>query len=171
MQQTSANFIGQNVGAKNYRRLRKIGLTCLTCVVIFYAVAGTGVYIFGEQLLGLYIKDSAEAIQWGMIRFGIICPSMIFCAVMDVMGGSLRGLGKATTSMLMSVLGVCGIRLLWVNTVFRLPQYHTMQVLYYSFPISWGITMVLQFTAFMIITAKMIKKWKAEQQTALSENA
>jgi len=80
-------------------------------------------------------------------------------------------LGKATTSMLMSVLGVCGIRLLWVNTVFRMPQYHTMQVLYYSFPISWGITMVLQFTAFMIVTAKMIKLWKKEEQAALIENA
>ena len=171
MQQTSANFIGQNVGAKNHKRLRKIAFTCLACVLIFYAVAGTFVYIFGEQLLGLYIKDSAEAIEWGMLRFGILCPSMILCAVMDVMGGSLRGLGKATTSMLMSVFGVCGIRLLWVNTVFRMPQYHTMQVLYYSFPISWGITMVLQFTAFMIVTAKMIKKWKAEQQAALPENA
>ena len=168
MQQTSANFIGQNVGAKNYRRLRKIGFTCLTCVVVFYALAGSFVYIFGEPLLGLYIKDSQEAIQWGMLRFSIICPSMVLCAVMDVMGGSLRGLGKATTSMLMSVLGVCGIRLVWVNTVFRMPQYHTMQVLYYSFPISWGITMILQLSAFVLLTGKMIKQWKQEEQQALN---
>lgn len=167
MQQTSANFMGQNAGAKNYRRLRKIAFTCLTCVLIFFAVASTVVYIFGEPLLGLYIKDSPEAIKWGMVRFSIICPSMLLCAVMDVMGGSLRGLGKATTSMLMSVFGVCGIRLVWINTVFRLPEYHTMQVLYYSFPISWGITMILQFASFMVITGKMIKKWKQEELEAL----
>ncbi len=167
-QQTSANFIGQNVGAKNHRRLRKIGFTCLACVMIVYALSAGFIMLFGEELLGLYIKDSAEAIRWGLLRFSIICPSMVLCAVMDVMGGSLRGLGRATTSMLMSVLGVCGIRLLWVNTVFAIPQYHTMEVLYLSFTISWGITMILQFSAFMFETRRMIKKWKKEELEAQS---
>ena len=167
-QQTSANFIGQNVGAKNHRRLRKIGFTCLACVMIVYALSAGFIMLFGEELLGLYIKDSAEAIRWGLLRFSIICPSMVLCAVMDVMGGSLRGLGRATTSMLMSVLGVCGIRLLWVNTVFAIPQYHTMEVLYLSSTISWGITMILQFSAFMFETRRMIKKWKKEELEAQS---
>ena len=65
------------------------------------------------QLLGLYITDSAEAISWGLVRLNIICRFYFICGLMDVSTGALRGMGASIEPMIISVLGVCGIRLLW----------------------------------------------------------
>ena len=76
---------------------------------------------------------------------------------MDVTTGGLRGLGASVTPMLISVLGVCGIRLAWIFTIFQIPAYHTPQSLYFSYPISWAFTFLCQLTAFMIIYKKRSK--------------
>lgn len=154
LHQTAVNYIGQNVGANKYDRVKKSYYICMICVVVAGMTAGGLVYAFGETLLGIYITDSQQAIQYGLTRFSIVCTTYFLCGMMDVSTGALRGLGSSFTPMLISVLGVCGLRILWIYTIFRIPQFHTPESLYISYPVSWIITVAAQITAFLILYRK-----------------
>lgn len=160
LHQTAVNYIGQNVGANKYDRVKKAYFICLACVCIAGITTGGLAYIFGEELLNIYITDSELAIQYGLTRFSYVCTTYFLCGMMDVSTGSLRGLGSSFTPMIISVLGVCGLRILWVYTIFRIPQFHTPQCLYISYPVSWLITVIAQVTAFMILYRKKSRQSK-----------
>ena len=152
--QTAVNYIGQNVGAKQYDRVKKIVFICLGSVVVLGLAMGTGMCLFGEQLLGIYITDSTEAISWGLIRLYIICQTYFVCGLMDVSTGALRGMGASVSPMIISVLGVCGIRIGWIMTIFKIPRFHTPQSLYYSYIFSWTVTFLIQMCAFVMVYRK-----------------
>lgn len=149
--QTAVNFIGQNAGARQYKRVYKTLLICLGCVTVVGLGTGLLAYTLGPTLLSIYITDSPEAIAYGMIRLGYICLPYFLCGLMDVTTGALRGLGASMAPMVISVLGVCGLRIGWIYTIFQIPQYHTPQCLYFSYLVSWTITFVFQFIAFEIV--------------------
>jgi len=155
--QTAVNFIGQNMGAHQYDRIKRIFGLCLLYVTIAGFAAGFTVWHFGETLLGIYITDSQEAIQCGLIRFNYIALPYFVCGLMDVSTGSLRGLGSSFTPMLISILGVCGIRILWIFTIFQIPQFHTPEWLYISYLISWLGTFIFQTAAFITIYKKRVR--------------
>ena len=155
--QTAVNFIGQNVGAKQYGRVKKIVWICLGCVLVTGFAMGTLICGFGEQLLSIYITDSAEAVAWGLVRMGIIARFYFLCGVMDVSTGALRGLGASVSPMVISVLGVCGVRIGWIATIFQIPRYHTPQCLYSSYIFSWTLTFLIQMYAFMKIYKKQTR--------------
>jgi putative MATE family efflux protein len=155
--QTAVNFIGQNVGAKQYGRVKKILWVCLGCVLVTGFAMGTLICGFGEQLLSIYITDSAEAIGWGVVRLGIIARFYFLCGLMDVCTGALRGLGASVSPMIISVLGVCGVRIGWIATIFQVPRFHTPQCLYSSYIFSWTLTFLIQMYVFMKIYKKQTK--------------
>ena len=155
--QTAVNFIGQNVGAKQYGRVKKIVWICLGCVLVTGVAMGTLICGFGEQLLSIYITDSAEAVAWGLVRMGIIARFYFLCGVMDVSTGALRGLGASVSPMIISVLGVCGVRIGWIATIFQIPRFHTPQCLYSSYIFSWTLTFLIQMYAFMKIYKKQTR--------------
>ena len=152
--QTAVNFIGQNVGAHQYQRVKKTLWICLACV----AVVGLGgsflAYTFGPSLLSIYITDSVEAISYGMLRLSCVCLPYFICGLMDVSTGALRGMGASMVPMIISVLGVCGIRIGWIATIFQVPQFHTPRCLYTSYPVSWIITFAIQMLAFFAVYRK-----------------
>ena len=152
--QTAVNFVGQNMGARQYKRAKKVLWTCLGCVSVAGLVVGLLVRGFGESLLNIYITDSQEAIQYGLIRMSYICIPYFLCGLMDVSTGALRGMGASWQPMVISVLGVCGIRILWIYTIFEIPQYHTPQCLYISYTVSWFITFVFQLMTFLLLHRK-----------------
>jgi len=156
--QTALNFAGQNAGAQKYDRVKKAFCICLLCVVVAGVTVGFLAYSFGEALLSIYISDSQEAIQYGVIRLTYVCLPYFLCGLMDVSTGVLRGLGASVAPMLISVLGVCGIRLGWIFTIFQIPQFHTPESLYSSYVVSWFVTFVAQTAAFFIIYCKRIKE-------------
>ena len=156
--QTAVNYVGQNMGAHQYKRIKKIFAYCLGYVAIAGLVSGLTVWYFGEQLLGIYITDSQEAIQYGLIRFNYIALPYFICGLMDVSTGALRGLGASLTPMLISVMGVCGIRIAWIYTIFQMPQFHTPECLYLSYVISWTATFVFQTIAFITIFKKRVRE-------------
>lgn len=156
--QTAVNYIGQNMGAHQYKRIKKIFALCILYVAIAGFVAGFAVWSFGEDLLGIYITDSAEAIRYGLIRFNYIAVPYFVCGLMDVSTGALRGLGASLTPMLISVLGVCGIRIVWIYTIFQIPQFHTPECLYLSYVISWAATFLCQTIAFITIYKKRVRE-------------
>lgn len=156
--QTAVNFIGQNAGARQYRRVYRILWICLGCVTVVGVVMGTVVYSLGPALLRVYITDSAEAIDYGMIRLGYICLTYFLCGLMDVSTGALRGLGESFIPMAISVLGVCGMRIGWIYTIFQLSRYHTPQSLFVSYPISWTLTFLCQMIAFHQVYRKLTRE-------------
>lgn len=159
--QTAVNFIGQNVGAKQYKRAKQVLRTCLGSVSVVAVLMSAAVCVFGRQLLGIYITDSAQAIEYGVTRLLFICGPYILCGLMDVTTGALRGMGAALTPMIISVLGVCGIRLIWIYTIFRIPAFHTPECLYISYTVSWIITFLAQLVAFNLVYRRHVVRISA----------
>ena len=154
--QTAVNFIGQNAGARKYRRVHRTLWICLGCATVVGIVLGFTAWAFGRQLLSIYITDSPQAIEYGMVRLGFICLPYFLCGLMDVSTGALRGLGASVVPMVISVLGVCGLRIVWICTVFQV--YHTPECLFFSYTVSWVVTFLFQIAAFYIVCRKFPKE-------------
>jgi len=153
--QTAVNFVGQNAGAGQYRRVRKTLWICLGSVMVTGIAFSTFVCGFGNQLLGIYITDSPEAIGHGMLRLYAVASLYFLCGMMDVSTGALRGMGASVTPMIICLLGACGFRILWVATVFR--AYPTPRWLFACYPISWTITLICQMAAFFVVYRRHIR--------------
>lgn len=158
--QTTLNFTGQNIGANKYRRAKKVFIVCLVAVFVVGVVLSLTLYLLGPQLLSIYITDSQEAIECGLVRMTCLFIPYFLLGLMDVSGGGLRGMGASVAPMIISVIGVCGFRIGWIYTIFQLPQFHTPEWLYHSYTISWGITFVAQTIAYFIIYNKKKKNIK-----------
>ncbi|MBQ3504828.1 MAG: MATE family efflux transporter [Oscillospiraceae bacterium] len=156
--QTAVNFIGQNVGAQQYDRVKKTLGCCLGCVCVAGLAAGILGYGFGPQLLSIYITDSAEAISYGVLRLSFVCLPYFLCGLMDVSTGALRGMGASLEPMIISVLGVCGLRIGWISTIFQIPAFHTPQCLFLSYPVSWVITFAAQMLAFRRVYRRHLQR-------------
>lgn len=152
--QTTINFTGQNIGAKQYRRAKKVFIICLLCVLVVGLTLSVTFYLLGPQLLSIYISDSAEAIQYGLVRMSCIFLPYCLLGLLDVSGGGLRGMGVSLAPTIISVVGICGIRIGWIYTIFQLPQFHTLEWLYSSYTISWAVTFAAQTVAYFIIYNK-----------------
>ena len=151
LHQAAINFTGQNVGAGRNERLPKVMIACCSVSALVAFLMGTTVYLFGESLLGLY-TETASDIAFGMTRLQIIALSYFLCGIMDTMVGVLRGMGYAMVPTIISVVGVCGFRILWLATIFA--WYPTVEVLFLSYPVSWILTAAAQFVSYVIIRRK-----------------
>lgn len=160
--QTAMNFTGQNAGAKRFDRVRKITFISLGWCTGVSLVVGAVMTYFSKPLLALYIADSVEAIEWGVVRMIYMCLPFFIGGVMDVVTGILRGMGYSTFPMLASIFGICVFRVVWIFTVFQIPRYHTPECLYASYIISWALTFIIQFVVLMVVLNKKTKTEKAE---------
>lgn len=149
--QTSLNFSGQNYGAGKLDRVKKSLLICALGAGISGFVSGGLTYVFGHQLLSIYITDSAQAISYGMIRISIVGTMYFFCGIMETITGAIRGMGSSIPPMIITVIGVCAIRIIWIYTIFSIPRFHTPECLFLSYPLTWVITIIAEFIAFRII--------------------
>ena len=148
MYQATISFTSQNYGAGNYHRIRKIMIRAQGCVLVVGLVLGNAATLAGRVLLSIY-TTSPPVIEAGLVRMGIVCTTYALCGMMDVMVGGLRGIGYSIMPMLVSLVGACGLRLLWIATIFQLPQFHTIQTIYWSYPISWAITFGVHVICFL----------------------
>ena len=158
--QTTVNYIGQNTGAQKFKRIRKIFHVSMVCVIVTGLVAGFGAYFAAPYLLKFYISDSPEAIAYGVLRMAYICIPYFICGLMDVTTGALRGLGSSFVPMVVTVLGACGLRIVWIATVFQIPEYHTLECLYSSYWISWIVTFLIELVLFYIALHRKERKSK-----------
>lgn len=156
--QSTISFTSQNLGAGKYERINKILLSGLICVVSVWAVLGLGVCMsLGRPLLSIYTSGDI-AIEAGLRRMAYVCGTYFLCGIMDVMVGSLRGMGYSIVPMIVSLLGACGLRLLWLGTVFQIEQFHTPDTVYLSYPVSWIITAAAHIISFFICRNRLKKK-------------
>ena len=150
--QASLTFTSQNVGAHQTRRILPVLGWSLLCVTVVGVATGVLAVLFGPQLLGIYSPDE-EVIAYGLERLRLICLTYFLCGTMDVVTGSIRGLGPSVTPAVISLLGVCGLRIVWIYTVFA--AHRSLMVLYLSYPVSWLITLVVNIICFAVF-----KRWK-----------
>ncbi|MBR6473919.1 MAG: MATE family efflux transporter [Lachnospiraceae bacterium] len=154
--QATLSFMSQNYGAGRYDRLKKIAVAGILCVTATGLTLGNLEYFLGKTLLGIY-TSSENVIEAGLIRMSIICTTYCLCGMMDVMVGALRGLGYSFVPMIVSLCGVCGIRLVWLFTVFEMEKYHVVETVYVSYPISWLATFLIHLGSYIVISKKMKK--------------
>jgi putative MATE family efflux protein len=153
--QTALTFTGQNMGAGKFKRILKIVGLCLTLTATVGLLMGNTIYLTGGTLLKLYSTD-AEVIAFGLRRLGTICTLHFLCGIMDVMVGTMRGMGYSILPMLVSLAGACGFRIVWIYTIFRF--YHSLESLYISYPITWSLTFIAHGICFFFIYRRVIKK-------------
>lgn len=156
--QAAISFMGQNVGAGKYHRVNKILISAQVCVITIGFALSMVVRLFAEPLLSLY-TDSPAVVEAGTVRLGIICATYFLCGMMDVMVGALRGLGYSIAPMIVSLLGACAFRLLWIATVFQIDRFHTIETVYTSYPISWIVTFLAHLVTFFIVRSRLKKRW------------
>lgn len=154
--QATISFTSQNFGARQYRRIYKILFAGELCVDITGLLLGNLAVFFGNALLGIY-SPSAEVIAAGMVRMKFICTVYALCGIMDVLVGALRGIGYSIIPMIVSLIGACGLRLLWIATVFQIPEYHSLSTVYISYPITWTITLTVHAITFALAARKVLK--------------
>ena len=155
MYQSSISFTGQNMGAQKYRRVNKILLTCQGYVVLFGLTLGLAALFLGDILLGFYTNDPA-VVEYGLLRMSIICPTYFTCGIMDTLVGSLRGMGCSVIPMTVSLIGVCGLRIVWIFTIFRFLS-PTLTTLYISYPVTWVLTSCIHLITFLIVRRRYPK--------------
>lgn len=151
-------FVTSNAGAGNWKRIRAVFRQSLAAVTVTGLVLGLAMVAFGKPLLGIYNPDG-PVIEAGQLRFLFTGIPYFLCGIMEVIVGAARGLGSSMRPMLISVLGVCGIRILWVLTVFRLPQFNNVETIYFSYPLSWAVTCVAQGVWLALLIKKMRKRY------------
>lgn len=152
--QTAMSFTSQNYGAGKLKRINQVLLLCLAMVTVVGLSMGWAAYLFGKPLLRIYSSDG-EVIRYGIMRLSVICTTYCLCGIMDVFVGSLRGLGYSFMPMVVSLLGACGLRILWIFTVF---QWHrSLLNLYISYPVSWFLTGGVHALCYLAVKKKHLK--------------
>ena len=150
--QAAITFVGQNYGAAKCDRVDKVARQCVGFAVLFGLVVGNLAYFFGAPLVGIYAPGEPEVVRQALIRMSIICCPYFICGFMDTLVGVLRGLGSSMIPMAVSIVGACGLRLIWVATVF--PLYRTPTCLYISYPITWTVTGLCHFLFLMLVVRR-----------------
>ena len=158
--QAAISFTSQNIGAGKRERVGKILLVAELSVLVTGVSLGWLMYAFGRSLLGIY-SGSEAVIDAGMVRLTIILLPYALCGMMDVVVGVLRGIGYSLGPMVISLIGACGLRLVWIATIFQVPQFHTISTVYFSYPITWTITFLSQLMLYLYAARKMKRLYHA----------
>lgn len=155
-------FTSQNAGARNAKNIKKITIYSLIYVTLVAATLGVAIFSVGTPLINIYTKNPDE-INVAYIRLHYLCLPYFLCGIMDVMVGVIRGLGKSTAPMIVSIVGVCGIRILWILLIFYnltdFTNYNDLNMLYISYPISWIITFISHLICYFYYSRKIFKSY------------
>ena len=150
--QAVLNFSGQNAGAGNYSRIRKVYWNGCLMTVIGGGVLGVLLYLLGEPLLSIYISDSPDSIAFGLTRLQYVGLPYFRCGLMEVAQGAVRGMGISFSPMIISLIGVCGLRVVWIYTVFE--AYRSLDTLFASYMVSWLLVTVAVSVIFFVAVRK-----------------
>lgn len=158
--QTTLSFVSQNYGAGKQKRINRIVLLGEACVIVTGTLLGNMVVFFGNDLLQIY-SNNPEVIAAGMVRLHYISMIYALCGIMDVMVGALRGIGYSIMPMIVSIVGVCVLRLIWLATVFQIPEFHKIETVYLSYPVTWILTSLVYIVFFVWICIRSVRKKSA----------
>ena len=165
--QAALTFASQNLGAGKIKRVRRSVLVCLLTVLAIGFIFGNLMLLCGKPLLSLYLDDPSAidpltgitVLEYGIKRLSWMLPLYCLCGLMDVMVGTLRGVGYSIMPMIVSLTGACLFRVVWIMTVFAANP--TLDILYMSYPISWGLTFATHLLCYLFIARRKLGKLEA----------
>ncbi|MBQ3670808.1 MAG: MATE family efflux transporter [Treponema sp.] len=146
--QGTLTFAGQNMGAHRFDRIKRLVVIAECIVTIVGLVLGLTALFFGRALLSLY-SPNGEVVDAGMLRLSVILATYCTCGMMDCMASAIRGVGHSVMPMIVTLVGACGLRMVYIFTFFQIPRFHTFQSIFYSYPLSWIVT-------FLFLTASFV---------------
>ena len=158
-------FVGQNTGAKKYDRVLRASLICFGLVLL----VGLGMSLpialpggLGRALIGIYRPGQDAVADAGMTRLSIICMTYFLCGIMDVFSGVMRGMGKSFLPMMVSLIGSCVFRIVWI--MLFCPGFpEPIEMLYLSYPYSWILTSAVHLVCCIWTWTYRVRKLKREQ--------
>ncbi len=156
-------FVSQNIGANKPQRIRKIMFQSILLVSIAGLSVSGVIYIFKEQLLGMYgvFKEDTYAWYAANVSLQYVALPYFLCGIMEVGSGVLRGMGKSFVSMMINLIGMVAVRILWLATAFQMNP--ILEMVYVSYPITWVISITVEFILVHILLNKLIKEKSYEQ--------
>ena len=158
----TTTFVSQNYGAGDMKRATDSVKYSLLMTIAIGLFLGLTMYFTGDQIMEIFISDgNTVAMEYARQRYSITYPAYFLAGIMSVLPGTIRGFGSSLPPSIISLLGACGIRIVWVFTIFRM--FPTMTVLYLVHPITWVITniaLIINFVIVYNIAKKRIKKYK-----------
>ena len=152
-------FTGQNVGAKNLKRVKKGMYDALIMCIIYTVLTGIFLLSLSHQILSLFTNDSA-VIEYGQHAMKYFCPFYFLLGILNTLAGTVRGAGKGVPPMLILLFSMCIFRIFWIKLA--LPFFSTIDGIFMLYPISWLVGMVL-----MVIYTKFGKWLPQEDKTKL----
>ena len=157
--QASMTFTGQNVGAKKPKRILRVLRASLVVVILVWCVIGGAAVIFRVPLVSLYVDANdpnfSEVVRYGAQRISFVGALYFLCGLQEVVIGSLRGMGKTLGPAIVSFLGACGLRIVWLCTVFQ--TWRSLPTLYIVYPVSWVVTTSVLFIL-LVVAYKQFKR-------------
>ena len=153
--QAVVTFTSQNYGAGNFRRCRSVAKWCLFLGIAFNMVLITVLMVSRGQLVYIFTDDASVA-DIAVVRMMYILPFILVNITSDILSGSMRGVGHSMVPALITIGGVCGVRLLWIYTVFE--KVKTFEILMMIYPVSWVITAIGIIAAYFVIRKKELMR-------------
>jgi putative MATE family efflux protein len=165
-------FVAQNYGAKKFDRIKKIILISAIQIVMVGVVLGQSLLFFGADIAALFIDaadpNKAQIIEYSLEIMRILLNIYFMCGIMDMLSASLRGLGNSIVPMIIGIVGICGIRLVWIFFFFPMEPLHNLTGLYLSYPITWVFCITALVIALMVTWKKKINPLIAKQNETVS---
>jgi len=130
-------FVGQNYGARRMDRVRKGAGACMAIGVVLTAIVSTALYFWGYLFIELFTSDpQVQLISQSLIRFMV--PTFITYITIEILSGTLRGVGDAWMPLIITGVGVCLVRVIWI--IFALPHFNTILAAAFCYPMTWALT-------------------------------
>lgn len=156
--QAAVTFTSQHFGAEKYRRIGSVMRNCYLVTGLIAVTCTLVLTLLRTPLIRLYV-DAPMAVQTAELRIFVMCIPYVLLAFMEVGSGVLRGLGRSLTSTIISLIGSCLMRIVWLATVFR--WFPSPEIIYLSYPITWMLTAATHF-AFSCVTRRKYLKQQAQ---------
>lgn len=157
--QAALTFTSQNVGAHNAKRINPIMWLSSLLSAAVGLILGVTAVVFGTQLLSIYSPEP-EIVAYGLDRLRLIGLTYFLCGLMDTVCGCIRGMGTSIAPTLISLTGACGLRIVWIFTIFASTR--SLFILYLSYPVSWFVTYAANLVCFAVTS----RRWKKRVSTS-----
>jgi len=145
-------FTGQNIGAGNPKRVDSIVKVDILFVFATWILLGGAMMLFSRPLLSIYTNDP-EVIELGVVKVNVMMVIYFSCGIMNTLPGVMRGMGYSIAPMLITLVGCCVLRIVWLYTVFA--WYPTIPVLFACYPVTWSIAGAGHLISYFLVRRKM----------------
>ncbi len=157
MNAASVAFVGQNIGAGNKARIKKIIFVCLVLSISAALILGWGMFLIGEPLFKIYVPKDANAIEIARIRVSILFTTYFILAVSQNLGAVSQAFGYSMHITVISILGIFGLRTIWMNTVVKaFPQ--RIEAVFWCYPASWLLILIANGVVLAVAYRRYMKR-------------